>query len=133
MGKVLYIFLTILLANLRITKTHIVCDCDNLKTKAVIDLSVPDYCSHEDHHTHTKPKWVHYTLLSEKKPAYKFDAFMCEMWVNERVIKGSFWVGSYDTTNRQYTRGVTLDDCKILIEKKLCNGQKAEEQDGTYK
>jgi hypothetical protein len=121
------------LISLRYSSSHIVCDCDNLKTKAVIDLSIPDYCNHRDKYSHSKPKWLHYELVSQKKPAFQFDGYLCEGWVNERTIKGNFWIGSYDTVNRQYTRGMTLNECKLLIEKKLCANQKAEEHDGTYR
>ena len=47
--------------------------------------------------------------------------------------KGNFWISSYDTVNRQYTREITLDGCKLLIEKKLCANKKAEEHDGTFR
>ena len=129
--KILVLICTLLCV--RHLLAHIVCDCDNLKTKAVIDLSIPEYCNHKEKYSHHKPKWLHYELVSQNKPAYKFDGYICESWVNERTIKGNFWISSYDTVNRQYTRGITLDECKLLIEKKLCANQKAEEHDGTFR
>ena len=77
----------------------------------MIDLSVPDYCHKEDHYTHEKPKKVHYNIWSKAKPPYMFKGFMCEMYIKEKTVKGNFWVGSYDTTFRQYT--VAVESCLI--------------------
>ena len=46
-----------------------------------------------------------------------FFHYLYERWVSGRTIKGNFWIGSYDTVNRQYTRGVILDECKLIIER----------------
>ena len=121
------------LFHFKTTVAHIACDCDNLKTKAVIDLSVPDYCKHNEKYTHAKRKWLHYELVSKKKPPFKWKGILCERWINEKKITGNFWVGSYSIETRQYTVGVTYAECKQLIEKKLCGNNKAEEIQGTYR
>ena len=112
--------------------SHIICDCERAKTKAVIDLNVPDYCNKVDKHSHDRPKAVHYKLVSRKKPPYKFDAYLCEMYVKELTITGSFWYGSFDSVNKQYSRSVTIDDCKRMINEKLCFENKVEESDGVF-
>jgi hypothetical protein len=114
-------------------KSHIICDCERARTKAVIDLSVPDYCNHMEKYTHVKPRTVPFRLVSKKKPPYKIDAFLCEMYIKELTITGSFWVGSYDSVYRQYTRSVNIDDCKRMINDKLCIDNKVEESEGVYK
>ena len=133
MNIIIKIFVIFKICFLTLVEPHTVCDCEHAKTKAVIDLSVPDYCHKEDHYTHEKPKKVHYNIWSKAKPPYMFKGFMCEMYIKEKTVKGNFWVGSYDTTFRQYTRSVSLDDCRQLINNKLCGKNRAEESAGTFK
>jgi len=84
-------------------------------------------------YSHEKPKVVAYELVSKKKPPFQWTAHICEVFIKELIIVGSFWAYSYDTQRKQYSIGATLDDCKMMVEKKLCGGNKVEENDGFYK
>ena len=115
------------------TNAFTICDCNAAHTKGIIDMSVPDYCDHKEEYTHDKPKIVTYELVSKTKPPFEWDGYICEMYIKQLIIVGSFWAFSYDTQRRQYTIGVTLDDCKMMVHKKLCNGNKVEESNGVLK
>jgi len=96
-------------------------------------MSVPDYCDHKEEYTHNKPKTVTYELVSKTKPPFEWDGYICEMYIKQLIIIGSFWAFSYDTQRKQYTICVTLDDCKMMVHKKLCNLHKVEESNGVLK
>ena len=74
-------------------ETTTVCDCSNPIVKGIIDLSVPEYCDHAEPHRHKQPqKFEGYTIVTKKKDTFFFQGNVCEMWIKEKKITGSFWV-----------------------------------------
>jgi len=102
-----------------------VCDCSNPTVKGIIDLSIPKYCDHTEPYHHYKPqRSEHYTIVTKKKDTFFFQGNVCEVWIKEKKITGSFWVGSYDTEFHEYTRFVSQHECRMMVETGLCGKNK---------
>jgi len=106
-------------------ETTTVCDCSNPTVKGIIDLSVPKYCDHAEPHRHKQPqKFEGYTIVTKKKDTFIFQGNVCEMWIKEKKITGSFWVGAYNTEFHEYTRYVSRHECRAMVETGLCGNNK---------
>ena len=112
----------------------IVCDCSNPTVKGIIDLSVPKYCDHTEPYHHQIPqKSEIYTIVAKKKDTFFFQGNVCEMWIKEKKITGSFWIGSYDTEFHEYTRYVSKHECRAMVETGLCGNNKMIQDGETLK
>ena len=93
------------------------CDCRTPQPKGLIDFQVPSYCSSKKK---VAPFGVHYNLYSAFQQPFKFPGHLCEMWVDKKTVKGSFWAGAYDTTFSKGTIPVDESTCKKMVDFKLC-------------
>ena len=97
-----------------------VCDCTKPKTKGLIDLKIPPYCDHAHSYTHTKPENTKYTIVSKNRPPYYFRGYLCEKWIKEKKIIGSFWIGAFNTEYQQYSKEVSRDECWKMVTELKC-------------
>jgi hypothetical protein len=79
-----------------------VCDCNEAKTRGILDINKPYYCEKGKTDTARKPRLTtDYTLITKKKPTVTWKGWSCQQWVKSKKIIGSFWIGSFDTTFSQ--------------------------------
>lgn len=121
-GYKFYAFVLILLAFPmgETAKTATVCDCKNMEIKGIVDLKPPEYCNHAEPYRHAAPRKMFYNILTSDTFTYKFIGHVCEMYIREKKITGSFWIGSYDTEYHEYSVPVAEEDCKRMVTKRLC-------------
>jgi len=96
----------------------VLCDCNRPATKGIIDYSLPTYCTEK-----TKNATIHtalYSLYSTEPIRTTLKATMCERWEKVLTIRGTFWIGSYDTERTQFTVPVSAEECRRMKNSNKC-------------
>ena len=73
---------------------------------------------------------MQYTLVTTERGEVSWKGYSCSTWVHKKIIVGSFWVGSYDTTFETQAFVADEAECWKLAVERSCYGN-AMEQDGT--
>jgi hypothetical protein len=98
-----------------------VCDCNQAKTRGILDINKPYYCEKGKTDTAQKPRLTtDYTLITKQKPTVTWKGWSCQQWIKSKKIVGSFWIGSFDTTCSQQTRLVSALECLEMINSRKC-------------
>ena len=98
-----------------------VCDCNQAKTRGILDINKPYYCEKEKTDTAHKPRvTTNYTLITKQRPTVTWKGWSCQQWVESKKIIGSFWIGSFDTIPSQQTRLVSALECWEMINSRKC-------------
>ena len=98
-----------------------VCDCNKAKTRGILDVNNPYYCTPTKAEISHKNRFVsNYTLITKQKPTTTWKGWSCKQWVKSKKIVGSFWIGSYDTTYSQETHLVSPLECWEMIDNRKC-------------
>ena len=98
-----------------------VCDCNQAKTRGILDINKPYYCQQGTNDTPHKPRISSsYTLVTKQKPIVTWKGWSCQQWVKSKKIIGSFWIGSFDTTFSQETHLVPALECWDMVNNKKC-------------
>jgi hypothetical protein len=122
MDKYLLLFLYQLIFTYSALPLYIpVCDCNQAKTRGILDINKPYYCqkgkTDTPHHLRIE---TNYTLVTKQKPIVTWKGWSCKQWVKSKKITGSFWVGSYDTTYSQETHLVSALESWEMVNNKKC-------------
>jgi len=101
------------------------CDCTNTKTIGLLDIQQPAYC-HEKARLN-KLNIAPYEFYITVEPHSAWTAHACYQWKKEKIID-SFFFGGYNTEYKTTSMLVTEEECRKMIEYKLCDGQPMQQE-----
>ena len=101
-----------------------ICDCARPKTRGLLDLTDPDYCTEHGSSSDmiTAKQAVTYRIITKSTATLTFEGHTCSEWVQTKRIVGSFWIGSFDTTFFHTTRLVEPAECWNMVQSNKCAG-----------